>query len=358
MRVPGWLRTGSEVVVRLAVLAAGLLALAWLFLHLRVVTIPAFVALLGATVLVPPVAALRRRGWRPLLATWTVVIAALAVVAGIIALLVPAFVDQLEELGEQLDEAIAEIEDWLATGPVGLDDPDLRSALDTLGERVVDADPAAVLGGATIAAEILAGMLLAIVMLFFFVKDGPLLVGWARDRFPADRREDVTRAGAAAWNALGAYVRGTLVVGAVNGTVIGVGLAILGVPLALPLGIITAVSAFFPLIGAVVAGALAALIALVSGGVVTALIVVGLTVAVQQIEGDVVSPLVMGKALSLHPLVVLVALSVGAIAAGLIGAFLAIPITGVVVAASGALRNGDTADDDPQHADTSAAADA
>lgn len=346
MRVPGWLRTGSEVVVRLAVLAAGLLAVSWLFLHLRVVTIPAFVALLGATVLVPPVATLRRRGWRPLLATWTVVIGALAVVAGVIALLVPAFVDQIEELGDQLDEAIAEIEDWLETGPVGLDEPDLRSALDTLGEGVVDADPAAVLDGATLAAEILAGILLAVVMLFFFVKDGPFIVRWARDQFPADRREDAARAGTAAWNALGAYVRGTLVVGAVNGTVIGVGLAILGVPLALPLGIITAVSAFFPLIGAVVAGTLAALVALVSGGVVTALIVVGLTVAVQQIEGDLVSPIVMGRALRLHPLVVLVALSVGAIAAGLIGAFLAIPITGVVVAVSGAVRHGDTQDDD------------
>jgi len=342
MRVPSWLRTGSEIVVRLAVLAAGLLAVSWLFLHLRVVTIPAFVALLGATVLVPPVAALRRRGWRPLLATWTVVIGALAIVAGVIALLVPAFVDQIEELGDQLDEAISEIEDWLEPGPVGLDEPDLRSALDTLGERVVDADPAAVIDGATLAAEILAGILLAVVMLFFFVKDGSLIVRWARDQFPAERRDDAARAGAAAWNALGAYVRGTLVVGAVNGTVIGVGLAILGVPLALPLGIITAVSAFFPLIGAVVAGTLAALIALVSGGVVTALIVVGLTVAVQQIEGDVVSPIVMGRALRLHPLVVLVALSVGAIAAGLVGAFLAIPITGVVVAVSGALRDGDT----------------
>ncbi|MGK2930078.1 MAG: AI-2E family transporter [Acidimicrobiales bacterium] len=345
LRVPGWMRTGSEIAVRTAVLAAGLLALAWLFLHLRVVTIPAFVALLGATVLMPPVAALRRRGWPPLLATWTVVLGAIIVVAGAIALLVPAFVDQIGELGDQLDEAIAEIEDWLVTGPVGIDDPDLRSAFNTLGERVVEADPAAVLDGATLAAEIIAGILLAVVMLFFFVKDGPLIVHWARGHLPADRREDAARAGRAAWNALGAYVRGTLVVGAVNGTVIGVGLAILGVPLALPLGIITALSAFFPLIGAVVAGTLAALIALVSGGVFTALIVVGLTVAVQQIEGDVVSPIVMGRALRLHPLVVLVALSIGAITAGLLGAFLAIPLTGVSVAVSGALRHDERHDE-------------
>jgi predicted PurR-regulated permease PerM len=307
-------------------------------LELRLITVPAFVALLFATALQPPVTALRRRGWRPLLATWTVLLAALVVVAGGISLLVPAFVDQTDELGERLEEGIAQIEDWLETGPLGIEDPDVRGAVDTAVDQTLESDPAALVDGVALAAEVLAGALLAMVMLFFFVKDGPRIVDWAADQIPAARRTQARQAGSAAWAALGAYVRGTLVVGLVNGTVIGVGLAFLGVPLALPLAIITALSAFFPLVGAVVAGTLAALVALVSGGVVDALIVVALTVVVQQIEGDVLSPLVMGRALKLHPLVILVALTVGAVTAGLLGAFLAVPLIGVVVAAAGAAR--------------------
>jgi putative heme transporter len=252
--------------------------------------------------------------------------------------LVPAFVDQTDELGTQLEEGVAEVERWLETGPHGVDDPDLRGAVDTAIDRVLDTDPGPLVDGVTLAAEFLAGMLLAVVMEFFFVKDGPRIVYWVAGHLPAQRHVQARRAGAAAWAALGAYVRGTLVVGVVNGTVIGVGLVVLGVPLALPLGIITAVSAFFPLVGAVVAGTLAALVALVAGGVVDALVVVGLTVAVQQIEGDVLSPVVMGRALRLHPLVILIALTAGAITAGLLGAFLAVPLTGVAVAATAAAR--------------------
>jgi putative heme transporter len=281
---------------------------------------------------------LRRRGWPPLLATWTALVVLVLVVAAGVAALVPAFLDQTDELGERVDEGIADIEDWMATGPLGIEDPDLRATLDAAADRVLESQPGAVVDGVTLAAEVLAGALLALVMVFFFVKDGPEITAWAVRQIPEARREDSRRAGRAAWSALGAYVRGTLVVGVVNGTIIGIGLAILGVPLALPLAIITAVSAFFPLVGAVVAGALAALVALVTGGIVEALIVVGLTVAVQQIEGDVLSPIVMGKALRLHPLVILVALTIGAITAGILGAFLAVPVTGAVTAAVGAVR--------------------
>ncbi|MGH9243934.1 MAG: AI-2E family transporter, partial [Acidimicrobiales bacterium] len=282
--VPPGLVTASEVVWRTALLAAGAIAVIWVLLELRVVTVPAFIALLAATVLQPPVSALRRRGWRPLFATWAVLFGALVMVAGGIALLVPGFLDQTDELGTSLADGIAEIERWLETGPLGLDDPDVRGAVDTAVDRVLDTDPAALVDGVALAAEFLAGTLLAVVTVFFFVKDGPRIVEFAAGQIPASRRTQARQASSAAWAALGAYVRGTVVVGIVNGTVIGVGLAILGVPLALPLGIITALSAFFPLVGAAVAGALAALVALVSGGVVDALIVVALTVEVQQIE--------------------------------------------------------------------------
>lgn len=344
--VPRSLVTASDIVWRTAVVVLGLLALAWLVLELRVVTVPAFMALLATTVLQPPVLALRRRGWRPLLATWTVLVAAVAVVAGVVALLLPGFLDQTDDLGASFDEGIAEIEDWLETGPVGLDDPDVRGAIDSGIDRVLDADPAALVDGVTLAAEIVGGSLLALVMLFFFVKDGPKLADWWRRQIPVGRRGAATRAAGAAWNALGAYVRGTLVVGIVNGAAIGIALAVLGVPLALPLAIVTAIAAFFPLVGAVVAGALAALVALVAGGVVEALIVIGVTVLVQQVEGDVLNPIVMGRALKLHPLVILVALTVGAISAGLLGAFMAVPLTAMTISAVSAAR-GDVPDAPP-----------
>jgi len=130
-----------------------------------------------------------------------------------------------------------------------------------------------------------------------------------------------------------------MAVGVVNAVVIGVGLAIIGVPLVLPLAVLTALSAFFPLIGAVVAGFVAALVALVSEGFGSALAVIGLVVIVQQIEGDVLSPLVLGKTLRLHPLVVLLALATGTVVAGLVGAFIAVPLTAVGVSVTRALQN-------------------
>ncbi len=336
--VPRWLIVWSEVAWRSVLLGGVVVLMLWLFLELRVVTVPVFVALIATTVIYPPVAALHRRRWPPLLATWTVLLSFVIVVAGGIALLVPAFLDQAGELGDNVSGGIEEIENWLETGPLGIEDPDLRSAADTAFDNLASADPAAFVDGVTLAAEILAGALLALVMTFFFVKDGPRIMGWFYDQVPVGRRTQVSSAASAAFAALGAYVRGTVVVGVVNGTVIGIGLAVLGVPLALPLGIITGLSAFFPLVGAVVAGGLAALVALVSGGPTDALIVIGLTIVVQQIEGDVLSPIVMGRALQLHPLVILVALTTGAITAGILGAFLAVPLAGSVISAASALR--------------------
>lgn len=336
--VPRGLVVSSEIVLRVGIIVAGVLAVIWVLLELRLVTVPLFIALLVTTVLQVPVRALRQRGWHPLLATWVVVVGSLLVAAAGIAALVPSFLNQTGELSERVDEGIAEIEQWLETGPLGIENPDLRAAVDTAVDRLLESDPGAFVDGVTFAAEVLAGAILALVMVFFFVKDGPRITEWASMQVPEARRDDARRASGAGWAALAAYVRGTLVVGVVNGTVIGIGLVLLGVPLVVPLAVITALGAFFPLVGAVVAGGLAALVALVTGGVVQALAVVALTVVVQQIEGDVLSPIVMGRALRLHPLVILIALTVGAVTAGILGAFLAVPLTGVAVAATAALR--------------------
>lgn len=338
-RVSRRLVTISEWVWRSGLVVIGALAVGWLVLYLRLVTVPAFVALLAASVLHPVVDRLRRRGWSSLLATWAAVAMAAAVVAGVGLLLVPAVLDQSEDLGDRLDGGIAEVERWLETGPLGLDDVDLRAMWAGAVDRAAGSDR--LVQGITLAGEIAAGALLAIVMTFFFLKDGPVIVDRLRSFVPATRRSVVDRAAAAAWSAVGAYVRGTAVVGVVNGLVIGVGLLAIGVPLVVPLAVITALSAFFPLVGAVVAGAVAALVALFSGGVTDALLVLGLVIVVQQVEGDVLSPVVMGRALRLHPLVVLVTVTAGAIVAGILGAFLAVPLVGMAVAAAHAVRQPD-----------------
>lgn len=169
-----------------------------------------------------------------------------------------------------------------------------------------------------------------------------MLTSSALAAFSKRRRDRARRAADAAWTTIGRYVRGTVIVGVVNAVVIGIGLAIIGVPLVLPLAALTALSAFFPLVGAVVAGAIAALVALVSEGFGPALAVVVLVVIVQQIEGDVLSPLVLGKSLRLHPLVVLLSLAVGTVVAGIVGAFVAVPLTAVAVSVTKSLHADET----------------
>lgn len=194
------------------------------------------------------------------------------------------------------------------------------------------------LAGAVLAAEIVAGTLLTIVLLFFFLKDGPKITGWIRNHVSGPRRDLLETLGRRAWMTLGAYIRGTALIGVADAVLIGIGLLVIGVPLVAPLMVLTFFGAFFPLVGAVVAGLVAALVALVSGGPIDALLVVGIVVVVQQVEGDVLAPLVLGRAVKLHAVVVLLALTAGAVVAGVTGAFLAVPTAGVAAAIGNELR--------------------
>jgi len=168
-----------------------------------------------------------------------------------------------------------------------------------------------------------------VVILFFFLKDGDVIWNFFLRPFKGERLRRGRRIGTTSVRVLGGYVRGTAIIAFVDGAAIGIGLAILGVPLALPLAVIVFLTAFIPLIGATVAGILAALVALVANGWVVALIVVGIVVVVNQLEGNFLQPVVMAQSLKLHPLVILVALTAGTILAGIIGAVLAVPIAAV-----------------------------
>lgn len=314
-------------------LAAAVLVLA--LAELRIVVLPVIVALLAATALVPPVEALVRRGLPRLVATWVVLLGVLGVLAALVFLLAPSVREEFADLGPTLAEAREDIEDWLAEGPLDLDEAEVDRYVEQAREQVSGRGgelASGVLAGATLVVEVVAGILLTFVLVFFLVKDGARFTAFALRAVP-ERHHDLARAlGARAWQTSGAYLRGTAIVGVVDAAIIGVGLAVIGVPLVLPLALLTFFGAFFPLVGATLAGAVAAMVALVDGGVGTALLVVALVVLVQQVEGDVLAPLVLGRAVRLHPVVILVVLTAGAVVGGIAGAFLAVPVTAVAVA--------------------------
>jgi predicted PurR-regulated permease PerM len=189
----------------------------------------------------------------------------------------------------------------------------------------------------------------ALVLLFFLLKDGPAMGRWLLGGVPERHRGTVGLAAARAWTSLQSYVRGTAVIAAVDAVGIGTGLAILGVPLALPLALVTFVAAFVPLIGATIAGTLAVLVAIATKGPVTALLVVGVVLLVQNLEGNLLEPLIMGRAVRLHPAVVLLSVTAGALAAGIAGALLATPLAAVTYRVTQTLQEvRDTRGDPPR----------
>ncbi len=175
----------------------------------------------------------------------------------------------------------------------------------------------------------LASVVLVVFLSFFLVKDGRRLWRWLLELAPVARRSDFDEAGTRAWDVLAVYTRGVIFVATVDAVLIGAALLIVGVPLALPLIVLTWLAAFFPIIGAVSAGAAAVLVALVANGMTSALIVLAAIIVVQQVEGNVLYPVVVGPRLKLHPIVVLMAVAVGGTIAGIPGAFLAVPVATV-----------------------------
>jgi predicted PurR-regulated permease PerM len=186
--------------------------------------------------------------------------------------------------------------------------------------------------------EIIAGFILALVVAFFFIKDSEKITGWIMARLSPEKRDLVGGAGERAWFTMGGYIRGTATIALVDAVFIGLGLLIIGVPLVLPLAVITFFGAFIPILGAVTAGALAALVALVTVGLREALLVVAVTTFVQQTESNLLEPIVMARAVKLHPVVILFALTAGAILGGILGAFLAVPIAAVISSVGNYLR--------------------
>jgi len=319
--------------------AAGLLL--YLLIQLKVIVVPVIVALFLATLLVPLVQALEARGWKHLPAVLAVFGGAVLVLVAIIAGFVPLISNELDTLRQRADEGVAEVQRYIASRPFGLSQADLNRYLEQARQRFTENSSGLTRGavaGVTVVGELITGLILSLFLTFFFVKDSERFTRWILDFAGRQREPHLREIGHRSATAVSGYLRGQATVGAVDGLFIGIGLAILGVPLVVPLAFLTFVAAFLPLVGAVVAGALAALVALVTKGLTTALIVVGITLLVQQLEGHLLAPLLLGRAVSLHPVVIILALAAGSILGGIIGAFLAVPIAAVVTAVGTYLR--------------------
>jgi putative heme transporter len=339
--VPRSLVTASELGWRFLVVVAAVAVLAYAVWYVRLVALPAFLALLLATVLVPPVRSLRRRGLGQGAATAVVFFSGLLVVLGLATLIVPPFAAEVGTLTDTITGGAQELGRLISSGPFGLSPTEVQSAIDGLSDRLHASSgdiASGVLTGAMIAGQIAAGVLLTLVLLFFFVKDGPRLWAWAVRMFPENVRDRVDEAGHRSWSVLAAYVRGQSLVATFDAVLIGIGLAILGLPLVLPLAVLIFIAAFVPIVGAFAAGAAAVLIALVSKGAGVALIVLGLNLVVQQLEGNVLYPVIMRRTIELHPVATLLAVGAGGVLAGIIGALVAVPIVAVVATALPILR--------------------
>lgn len=331
----------ARLALNLLLVAAGIALLVWLAVQLRLVVIPVLASLLFATLLMPVADALRRRGLPSAAATLATMLAAAALLAGAIALIAPPVADQFDDLGREARQGLEEALQWATEGPLNIDRQDIERSLDQAVDRLRENTGPLTRGlvsGATLVAELIAGLLLWLVLTFFFVHDGRGMWRWAVRLLPPAQRADAEAIGGRAWGAMSGYMRGVVVIATVDAVLIGLALWIIGVPLVLPLAVLTFIGAFLPLVGAVLAGAVAALVALVSQGVVAAVIVVAVITAIQQLEGDLLYPLIVGRAISLHPVAILLVLTGGTVLAGIIGAVIAVPVAAAIWAGVDYLR--------------------
>lgn len=329
-RVPRWLDTGASFAWRFLLVAAALYVLGLVAERLLVVVVPVVLAAMLATVLAPPAHWLRRHGVRPAIATWVVFLVGLGLLAALFLWLIPTVRSQSESLGHSAGHGVNQVKHWLVNGPLNLSRRQVDHDFRQLGRDARQRASGFAWQGATIAIEVAGGLLLTFVTTFFFVKDGDRLARGAMRLFGRRRADELPELGALLWRTLTGYVRGTTVNGVVNGVLIGTGLHVLGVPLALPLAVLTFFGAYFPIVGSFVSGALAALVALAANGPVAALAVIGLTILIHNLEAYLVGPLVLGRSVELHPLAVLLAIAAGGVIAGIVGAFLAVPVAALV----------------------------
>jgi predicted PurR-regulated permease PerM len=312
------------------ILIAGAAVLLWLLVaRLWVVVMPVLLGLIITTVLWPPVRWLRAKGMAPALAATVVLLGGLVVLGGFVTLIATSIAGGAGDIADSAGRAIGDMRNWLAGPPFNLAD----SQLDRLIQQGVEKLQASLgaiansllTGVGSVTSGVVTGVV-ALILAFFFVKDGPRFLPWLSGVTGRRAGGHVTEVLERVWATLGGFIRTQAVVSLIDAVLIGIGLLVLQVPLAIPLAALTFLGGFIPIVGAFVAGGLAVLVALVDQGITVALIVLAIVVVVQQVEGNVLQPMLQSRSLNLHGAVVLLAVTAGGSLFGIAGAFLAVPV--------------------------------
>jgi len=324
--------------LRIVVVAAAAWVIGWGIGHIWTVLYPVSLALIVATVLGPPVTWLRAKGWPSGVAAAVVVLEFLGLVVGLIAILTPQVADKSDEVAKGASDGLQQVRDWLTDGPLHLSNGQITQAISAMQDKIQSSATSigsgifSTIGAATSA---VVNLILVLMLTFFFIKDGHKFLPWVKTLGGIRAGVHLVEVLERVWDTLGGFIRTQTLVALIDAVIIGAGLAILGSPLAIPLAVLTFFAAYIPIIGAFVSGALAVLVTLVTNGPRDAVIALIIVVAVQQLEGNVLSPILQGKNLNLHPALVLLSVTAGGTLFGITGAFLAVP---VMAAVSEALR--------------------
>ncbi|KOU59897.1 membrane protein [Streptomyces sp. MMG1533] len=330
------LRTSARISVELLLVLVMLAVFLWLLGRMWSVVWPLIVGLLLTTLTWPLTRFLLRRGWRPALAASVVTVLFLLVALGVVALIAVPVASQSGELTDGVVEGVQRLREWASGPPLNIGDDQITKAFDTAAARAQDGLGSMVTAVVTGVSTVVNGVVtavLALFLMFFFLKDGPRFLPWLARQLPGRLAIDVPTVAARSWDTLGAFVRSQAAVGLLDAVLIGLGLWIVGVPLVLPLAVLTFVSAFVPIVGALFAGFVAVLIALVSNGLTDALLVLAIIVVVQQLEGNVFQPMIQSRGLGLHAAVILLAVTLGGSLAGIVGSLLAVPVAAMIAVA-------------------------
>lgn len=335
--VPANLERAAGWSWRLLACAAAVAVAVTLLWYVRVIVVPTMIALTIAPALTPLARLLRRlRLERP--AAAIALLAGLAVVAGLVAIVTASVLAQYDDLEDAVSRAVEEITDRLEGEPFNLSldrTEDLQSAL---GDSWRDVS-SYLASGVQAGIGLVTGFVLAIALLYFILRDGVELWQWILRRLPPESRPAADRAGRRAWVVLGGFVRGTALIAAIDAVLIGIGLWLLGVPLAFALAVLVFLGAFVPFVGAFVSGLVAVLVAFADEGWEIALAALVLVIAVQLIEGNFLQPIIQSRTVDLHPAVILLAVAAGASLFGILGAYLAVPVTAVVFAVVASIQS-------------------
>lgn len=335
------LRTSARVSAELLLVVVAAAVVVWALGRMWSVVWPLVVGLLLTTLTWPPARFLRRRGMPPALAASLVTVLFLLAAAGTVALIAVPVASESRELGDGVVEGVERLREWAAGPPLNIDDAQIAEAFDAATARVQDSAGAiatTVVGGVSTIFSGVVTAVLALFLMFFFLKDGPRFLPWLRRQLPGRLATDIPAVAERCWLTLGSFVRSQALVGLIDAVLIGLGLWVLDVPLVLPLAVLTFVSAFVPIIGALFAGLVAVLIALVSNGLMDALLVLAVIVVVQQLEGNVFQPMIQSRGLGLHAAVVLLAVTLGGSLAGIVGSLLAVPVAAMIAVVWNYLR--------------------